>query len=72
MAGTMLSMVYLQVNRTTRYEQVYGRRTFCTTRKLYVSSRWKTFEPMNVKMGMTLWSTASGATRARLASSKQA
>ena len=26
-----------------------------------MSSRWKTFEPMNVKMGMILWSTASGA-----------
>ena len=49
-----------------------NRRTFWTTLKLYVSSRWKTFEPIKVKMGMMLWRTASGATRARLESSKQA
>jgi hypothetical protein len=38
--------------------------TFCTTRKLYTSSRWKMFEPMKVKIGIKLWmidSRASGA-----------
>ena len=41
--------------------------TFCTTRKLYVSSRWNTFEPMKVNTGMMLCRTDSGAKRARLA-----
>jgi hypothetical protein len=36
------------------------RLTFSTTPKLYASSLWKSLAPMNVKMGMALWSTASG------------
>ena len=46
--------------------------TFCTTLKLYVSSLWNTFEPMKVKIGMTLCRTASGAIRAKLAMSNVA
>lgn len=45
---------------------------FCTTLKLYESSRWKTLEPMNVKTGITLCRIDSGASLARFAISNSA
>jgi hypothetical protein len=65
--GTMLSMVYVEMMELAFKEMNGCRLTFWTTLKLYESSLWNTLDPMNVKMGIMLWRTESGVSRAKLA-----
>lgn len=59
MTGKTLSIVCGEVS-TSRYKR-FVVLAFCTTLKLYSSSRCRTLDPMNVKIGMTFLRTASGA-----------
>lgn len=63
--GRTLSIVCGEVN-TPPSANVSIVLAFCTTLKLYSSSRWRTLDPMNVKIGITFRRTASGARWARL------
>ena len=64
MMGKTLSIVYGEVRHQCR--NIISALAFCTTLKLYSSSRCSTLDPMNVKIGMTFRRTASGARWARL------
>ena len=70
--GRTLSMVWMIQNISILAIGPWTPLTFRTTLKLYESSRCKTFEPMNVKTGMTVCKTASGTSLARLAISNRA
>ena len=59
--GKTLSIVYGEGEVSTLSTNIPSVLAFCTTLKLYSSSRCRTLDPMNVNIGMTFRRTASGA-----------